>query len=179
MTCGHTMGWNIYNQEEKSQMRDCCPSRESWVTKESFEEQVGQETSSEEGSSHECLRGDIPERTITSKGCVLSGWKCDAYERAKESKLRGKTGDGQVTLCVWARTEGLAAVRARCDRATWSEHGVSHLTAAELTRIPGDTPGPTCSHYTDTGTRITALRESQLRNLQPTQQVIDWWGPLP
>lgn len=162
MTCGHTMGWNIYNQEGKSQMRDCCPGRESWVTKESFEEQVGQEPSSEEGSSHECLRGDIPERTITSKGCVLSGWKCDTYGRAKESKLRGKTGDGQVPLGVWLWTEGLASVRERCEGASWSEHGVSHLTAAELMRIPGDTPGPTCSCYTDTGTGITAPHESQL-----------------
>lgn len=74
MTCGHTMGWNIYNPEEKSQMCDCCPSRESWVTKESFEEQVGQEPSSEEGSSRECLRGDTHSRKDHHKQRLCAIW---------------------------------------------------------------------------------------------------------
>lgn len=38
------------------------------VTKERFKAQAGQEPGSEEGSSQECLKGDIPGRTITSKG---------------------------------------------------------------------------------------------------------------
>lgn len=58
----------------------------------------------------------------------------------RSPKQEEKLGDGQVSLCVWLWTEVLAPASERFDLSilvrAWDS---SHLTVAELMRIPGDT----------------------------------------
>lgn len=58
----------IQSGREKARCMTVAQVERAGVTKEIIEAQVGPEPGSEEGSSHECLRGNIPEMTITSKG---------------------------------------------------------------------------------------------------------------
>lgn len=115
------------------------------VTKEIVEAQVGLEPDSEESSSHECLRGNILEMTITRKRHrdrtvhSLVG-SVTVKKEPRSPKQEEILGDGQVNLCVWLWTEVLAPASERFDLSmlvrAW---GSSHLAVAELMRIPGDT----------------------------------------
>lgn len=61
MTCVQWK-WNIYNQQEKSQIHDCCPRGESWGDQGKLWS-TG-ETRPRPGNRpiHECPRGDIPKK---------------------------------------------------------------------------------------------------------------------
>lgn len=74
------------------------------MTKQSFEAQVGMESGSEEGSSHDCLRGNILERTITSKGreTGLHGLvrSVTLTEEPKRENCKEKLGDQSLSLVM-------------------------------------------------------------------------------
>ena len=73
---------------------------------------MGMDLGSEKGSSHECLQGDILERTITSKGVetgMCTVWlEVSHFCRGQGVQTkRKKWRDDQIKLWIWLWTEVL------------------------------------------------------------------------
>lgn len=104
MTCVQWK-WNIYNQQEKSQIHDCCPRGESWGDQGKLWSTGGTRPRPGNRPIHECLRGDIPKKDHHKQrhgGRTVCGLtECVTLTDGPRSpNHRGKLGGGQVNLCV-------------------------------------------------------------------------------